>query len=188
MQCGFTRHFQLNALTEEDLRRAAEEEFGTRATALLPSSIQSIRDWLSKSPHLSSIRQDDVIIKFFLRGCKYSIERCKEKMDMFHAIKASTPEWFDNWDPFDPRIQELLGRGVVLPLPGYDKEGRFVVMVRSGRIRPSKVGIDDVIKASNIVMATAIDGKEQVSVKGFVMINNLEGDDGPRPVLSDDNI
>ena len=64
-----------------------------------------------------------------------------------------------------------------LPLPGYDKQGRFVVMLRSGRIRPSRVDIDDVIKASNIVMSTAMDGREQVSVKGFVMINNLEGDE-----------
>ena len=33
------------------------------------------------------------------RGCKFSLERTKEKLDNFHAIKTSMPEWFDKWVP-----------------------------------------------------------------------------------------
>ena len=35
------------------------------------------------------------ILKQFLRGCKFSLERSKEKLDNFHLVKGALPEWFD---------------------------------------------------------------------------------------------
>ena len=90
------------------------------------------------------------ILKQFLRGCKFSLERSKEKLDNFHLVKGALPEWFDRlqklyfevkdnnviclaiakmyphrakrWDPSEPGVAELLKQGVYLPLPGYDDQ------------------------------------------------------------------
>lgn len=54
---------------------------------------------------------DETFIRIYLRGCKYSLERTKEKIDMYFTIKAAVPEWYGNMDPEDTIMQELLDRG-----------------------------------------------------------------------------
>lgn len=54
---------------------------------------------------------DDWNILRFLRGCKFSLERTKEKMDMFYTCKTAVPEWFANRDPDEPKMRELLAMG-----------------------------------------------------------------------------
>ena len=34
-------------------------------------------------------------------------ENQAEAGDTFHAIKGKVPEWFDDWDPFQPAVQEI---------------------------------------------------------------------------------
>jgi len=139
--------------------------------------MENIREWLTKSPHLQPIQQDDMMLKTFLRGCKYSLERTKEKLDNFHSIKGNVPEWFDNWDPTLPLAQEILGWGCYLPLPGFDKKGRMVLMMRMGNINPSKCDFNNLMWVMQMIMHTAVkkNGEEQMVIKGLVTINDLEG-------------
>jgi len=165
---------QLNALSEKELEDSANKQYG-ETPAILESSLRDLRIWLSKSPHLHSIQQDDKCLEMFLRGCKFSLERTKEKLDTFHSIKGSVPEWFDDWDPFNPIFQEVLNSGVYLPLPGYDKKGRYVVLCLVGKINTAKVKLNDVLKAVNMVVTTAIDGDKQTMIQGFVTIQDMDG-------------
>jgi len=165
---------KLNALTEQELRDSANKQYG-ETPELLESSLKDLKTWLTKSPHLHSIQQDDKTLEMFLRGCKFSLERTKEKLDTFHSIKGNIPEWFDDWDPFNPIIQEFLSSGVYLPLPGYDRKGRYVVMCQVGKINAAKVNLNDILKAVNMVVSTAIDGDRQTMVQGFVTIQDMEG-------------
>merc|ERR1711892_573703 len=165
---------QLNAWSKEELLNAAEEEFG-ETPKLLKSSLADVKSWLAKSPHLHSICQDDQFLTTFLGGCKYSLERTKEKLDNFHAVKSCTPEWFDNWDPLDPAVQEILNTGLFLPLPGYDKQGRFVTLNLSGKVKPSKMKMEDLLRASMMVMSVARKNDEQAIIRGFVMVQDMDG-------------
>lgn len=47
----------------------------------------------------------------FLRGSKFSLERSKEKLDMYYTLRTLVPEFFSNRDPLDPRVQEILKLG-----------------------------------------------------------------------------
>ena len=165
---------KLNALTEPELMNSAKEQFG-ETPDILESSLQQLRSWISKSPHLQDIQQDDKTLKMFLRGCKLSLERTKEKLDMYHSVKGSLPEWFDNWNPFDPFMQEFLKSGVFLPLPGYDKKGRFVVLFRGGKMDATLGTLNDYLKAVHIVQTMAIGSDEQTSIQGFVQISDMAG-------------
>ena len=50
---------------------------------------------------------DEAFIRYFLRGCKYSLERTKEKLDFFNSVRAALPEWFDDWDQIKNSMQLL---------------------------------------------------------------------------------
>ena len=66
--------------------------------------MQRRQSWHSPKRHTTSSRlprspQTQPNKKTKHRGCKFSLERTKEKLDNFHAIKTSMPEWFDKWVP-----------------------------------------------------------------------------------------
>lgn len=77
-----------------ELRHIAETELN-EVTERLPEDLQALRDWLAKQPHLRA-RQDDQFLVAFLRGCKYSLEKAKSKLDHFYTIKSMMPELFAN--------------------------------------------------------------------------------------------
>jgi hypothetical protein len=47
----------------------------------------------------------------FLRGCKFSLERTKEKLDMFYTFRSAVPEFFKNRDPLRPELREIIKSG-----------------------------------------------------------------------------
>ena len=47
----------------------------------------------------------------YLRGCKYSMEKTKKKLDMTLTLRTALPEFFSDWDPMSPENQEALSMG-----------------------------------------------------------------------------
>lgn len=109
-----------NELGEDEFRRT--------------ESILAMREWLKKQPHLSSmnignykairmntslttslttlwITIDTITLLNFLRGCKYSLEKAKKKLDLTFTLRGALPEFFGDWDPMAPDIQEALKLG-----------------------------------------------------------------------------
>lgn len=50
---------------------------------------------------------DDGRIMTFLRGCKFSLEKTKRKLDMYFTMRTAVPEFFADRDPTKPEIQEV---------------------------------------------------------------------------------
>lgn len=44
----------------------------------------------------------------FLRGCKFSLEKCKRKLDMYFTMRGLVPEFFANRDIKRPEMQEIV--------------------------------------------------------------------------------
>jgi len=164
----------INVWTSEALEKAAKEDLG-EDKARLKDDIKALRSWISKSPHLHSIRQDDVILTAFLRGCKFSLERTKEKLDFHHTVRGNLPSWFDNWDPSQPQLQAILKTGMYLPLKGYDRHGRRVILMRAGGSDPSTMKKEDEFKVSTMVMEQAMDGDAQATICGIVLLQDMAG-------------
>lgn len=74
------------------------------------SDIEGLRDWIKKSTHLRG-RTDDQFLLFFLRGCKFSLEKAKQKYDLYYTVRSGLPEIVAKRDPTSESILELLRLG-----------------------------------------------------------------------------
>ena len=78
---------------------------------LLTSIFSLFYFFVSLCPKMKSFGLDDSFLLTFLRGCKFSHERTKAKLDLYYTIKATLPDWFEDWDPEDAKIKEMLSLG-----------------------------------------------------------------------------
>jgi len=162
-----------NTLSEEDLLRAAQADLGEDPKQL-EDKIRILREWADKSPHLQLINKDDKLLRTFLRGCKFSLERTKEKVDFYFSVRGMV-DWFKDWDPRLDHIHTILKAGVYLPLPGYDKEGRFTMIMRNGVIDPNVMKTEDTFKVSTMITELAMRNNPQATIKGIVLIQDMSG-------------
>ena len=164
----------LNAETEEKLLEAARTKYKADEGQIM-HDVKDIKEWIKKNPHLENIRQDDIFLRYFLHGCGYSLEKTKKRLDLFFSVKTTLPAWFDNWGTEERVVQEILSAGVFLPLPGYDKQGRAVFLVRYGAIKPATMRVDDIYKVTIMLLELALEGNTQAGVHGLAIINDVSG-------------
>lgn len=116
----------IRPLTKE-LQAKAIAELNENPTRI-QEDIQYIKEWLLQQKYIKArtgknnfqifiniyiIFVDDQWLLSFLRGCKFSLERTKEKLDMYYTMRGLVPEFFKNRDPFSPQVQEVLKCGLV---------------------------------------------------------------------------
>ena len=163
----------VTTLSPEILQRATDEldEDDNRRA----QNVQILREWLKKNPHLKSCPTDAKFLLKYLRGCKYSLEKCKKKIDITLTVRTLLPEFCSGWNPMLPEIQQALACGGSLPIPGFDQKGRKVVIIRGGAHDPEVMKFEAVQKASFMVMEILEDECEQMFITGLVIIFDMEG-------------
>merc|ERR1712080_147427 len=166
--------YSVNVLSQDELAKIAKEEFDEDAEEI-HKNVKLIKVWINSTPHLRNIKQDEEYIKYFFRGCNYNLEKTKERLEFFNSVKSCLPAWFDNWDPSQEKVREILDAGVFLPLKGYDKHGRIVILVRNGMANPTTMNIDDLYRTSLMLMELSQEGDIQPLFKGYVLLSDFEG-------------
>ncbi|XP_072936587.1 uncharacterized protein [Epargyreus clarus] len=142
----------------------------------LQSDITALRTWLAKQPHLESVNISDQMLVAFLRGSKYSLERSKEKLDLFYTLRTLTPEFYGNRDPLEPKIQELLKLGVFLPLRNCNKDDSpRTCLVRCGLIDPSRHHLSDLVKMTFMITEILLLEDDNFSVAGEETLVDIKG-------------
>lgn len=43
----------------------------------------------------------------FLRGCKFSLEKTKQKLDMYFTMRTAVPEFFANRDVTNQQLKDV---------------------------------------------------------------------------------
>lgn len=92
-----------------ELQKIAEAELN-EVPSRIADDILALRTWMSKQAHLIA-RTDDQFLVTFLRGSKYSLERAKEKIDLYYTVRSLMPEMFESRDPTDPITLEIIKLG-----------------------------------------------------------------------------
>ncbi|XP_045490790.1 alpha-tocopherol transfer protein-like [Colias croceus] len=140
----------------------------------LQSDIQHIKDWLSKQPHLRA-RTDDQFIVSFLRGCKFSLERTKEKIDLYYSLRTMAPELF-SVHAKDARFKEIMSQGsyIILPKTCASDKTR-ITLIRPGRYDANKYSIIDILSAANNLEKIILVDDDAGLINGRRTIVDLEG-------------
>lgn len=92
-----------------ELQKVAETELN-EVPARIPEDLLALKTWIAKQPHLNA-RLDDQFLIQFLRGCKYSLERAKTKIDLFFTLKSKFPALFNITDVHDKKFRKLFNYG-----------------------------------------------------------------------------
>lgn len=131
----------------EALQKVAIEELN-EVPERIEEDIEAIRTWLKKMPNMKA-REDDQFIITFLRGCKFSLEKAKKKIENFYKARAETPEFFSNRDVCDKTMQDILDFGYIIPLPVDQNIAEpQVVLTQLGSYDPNKYTFIDVMKGT----------------------------------------
>uniref|UniRef100_A0A1B6L485 CRAL-TRIO domain-containing protein n=1 Tax=Graphocephala atropunctata TaxID=36148 RepID=A0A1B6L485_9HEMI len=154
---------QPSAEQQVQIRSELNEDVSTRS-----QDLEHIKEWLKRQPHLPPF-DDDGRIMTFLRGCKFSLEKTKRKLDMYFTMRTAVPEFFNDRDPTKSEIQEVFRMSQVPPLPGLTTNGRRVVVMRGVDAANNIPSVADAMKV--VLMIGDVRLKEElVGVAGDVYI------------------
>uniref|UniRef100_A0A0K8TNI0 Putative phosphatidylinositol transfer protein sec14 n=1 Tax=Tabanus bromius TaxID=304241 RepID=A0A0K8TNI0_TABBR len=154
------------------LAKKARDELSENPKTM-ENDIDMLRSWIEKQPHLKS-RTDDQFLVMFLRGCKYSVERAKQKIDMFYTVRTAIPEIFKGRSLNDPKQLEIIKSGILLHLPKpVAEDGPGICLIRPGFYDPNKYHMRDIIKATSLINEIAINESDNITVAGQIIILDL---------------
>uniref|UniRef100_A0A1I8P613 CRAL-TRIO domain-containing protein n=1 Tax=Stomoxys calcitrans TaxID=35570 RepID=A0A1I8P613_STOCA len=128
-----------------ELQKVANNELG-EVPSRLADDLEALRQWLRLQPHLKA-RDDDQFLVQFLRGCKFSLERAKEKIDLYFSLKSQYPEMMNVTNVDDRKFREVHRLGCFQPLPiPLNGNGARIVVFRFD-YPVNKYSIDDILQA-----------------------------------------
>lgn len=110
------------------------------------ADIETLRSWIQQQPHLRA-RDDDQFLLAFLRGCKFSLEKAKSKIDKFYTLRTKYPEFFTINDVDEEKVRELINTGILVYLPTpLNGNGPRIAVVTVGSYTVDRYSIEDVAR------------------------------------------
>lgn len=92
-----------------ELKKVAETELG-EVDNRLASDLQALKTWIEQEPHLNAPSADQFLVQF-LRGCKFSLEKAKSKIDLFFTLKTKFSHLFNINDINDKKFRKVYVQG-----------------------------------------------------------------------------
>ncbi|SPP74024.1 alpha-tocopherol transfer protein [Drosophila guanche] len=161
---------ELRPLTAE-LRNIAETELN-EVTERLPADLDALREWLAKQPHLKA-RQDAQFLVGFLRGCKFSLEKTKSKLEHFYTIKTLMPELFAN-RVVDAKTLALCRTGTCVRLPNaWGPAGPRIVITNYEKFDPKVFKLLDLFRYQTMLSEQSIWEDDHANVSGNIEIIDM---------------
>ncbi|KAF5280971.1 hypothetical protein FQR65_LT14895 [Abscondita terminalis] len=139
----------------------------------ITEDIKTIREWLIKQPHLKAYDDDQTLITF-LRGCKYSLQTTKNKLDFFYTVRTLEPKLYNNRDPFSPDIQRVLNAGLIYILPETDDDGARIIIWNPSKCDPNTMPYETLIKIGSMFMNILMMEDDNAIISGIKILVDLK--------------
>ena len=76
----------VNQLSDEELYNDSVNVF-REDNDKIQEDVESLQRWIQDTGHMKTTRHDEVFLRFFLRGCNYSLEDTKTKLDLYFTAR-----------------------------------------------------------------------------------------------------
>ncbi|XP_053686841.1 clavesin-1-like [Sabethes cyaneus] len=136
-------------------------------------SIQQLREWIAKHPHIKRCRTDAPFLLRFLRTKKYSFIQTAKTLESYLTGRIKHRKWFNNLDIDEPELSMLIDACYLFPLPRLDSKGRAVFFSCSSGFDATKNTIVGPIKMIHMLGEIFYETNE-VQCAGCVWIFDME--------------
>ncbi|XP_045191451.1 alpha-tocopherol transfer protein-like [Mercenaria mercenaria] len=138
-------------------------------------ALKALSDWVAQQKWLQS-PTDARYLLGFLRARKFSQLGARELLENYWTVRTKYSDWYNGVSTSDNRIQDIIKQGVYIPLPGRDREGRKLVIVRLGAMDPKgKVNTFEDVMRANLALFDYILLDENIQVNGLVFVIDMTG-------------
>ncbi|KAF5287374.1 hypothetical protein FQA39_LY15912 [Lamprigera yunnana] len=138
----------------------------------IEEDINQIREWLAEEQH-RKVQFDDDQILGFLRGCQYSLQKTKEKIDFYFTARSFAPKFFQIRDPFAPEIQKIINAGIYLPLPKPDdKYGSRIIFSNSCHTDPDTMPYINLVTVFMMILDIIVKEDDDATINGITFWAN----------------
>ncbi|XP_030565404.1 alpha-tocopherol transfer protein-like [Drosophila novamexicana] len=138
----------------------------------IEADLEALKTWIAQQPHLNP-RTDDQFLVGFLRGCKYSLEKTKSKLDKYYTLRTKYPELFSVTDVDDPKLREIHRMGPIVYLPNT-LDGARIGMFRIGITPTDKYNIVDVMRVGQVMQEIGLLEDDNAIINGVVLIMDMK--------------
>uniref|UniRef100_A0A1I8Q142 CRAL-TRIO domain-containing protein n=1 Tax=Stomoxys calcitrans TaxID=35570 RepID=A0A1I8Q142_STOCA len=155
----------------EQLQKIAIEEL-KEIPSRLPEDLQALRTWIEQQPHLKARTNDQFLIQF-LRGCKYSLVRAKEKIDLYFTLKTKYPQIFGLSDLDEEKFKHCFNLGcfTFLPRPLHDNGPRIVIIQIN--YSTAEASIEDIFYVTCPMYELALLNDPYAGIQGLVYVFDM---------------
>ncbi|KAH8409985.1 hypothetical protein KR009_003612, partial [Drosophila setifemur] len=164
---------RIRQLTPE-LQKAAIEQLHEDPSRL-EADLLAFKTWIEQQPHLNA-RTDDQFLVAFLRGCKYSLERAKSKLDKYYTLRTKFPEYFNVTSTTTGTFREIHQTGAIIYLPTpLNGNGPRIGIWRMGLVPAEKYNILECMKVAQAMQEICIMEDDYANVNGLAFIMDMRG-------------
>lgn len=132
-------------------------------------SLASLRDLIKNDTRIISCRTDALFLLRFLRVKKFNVEEAHAMVYRHIKNRQEFPHWFRSIDVLEPRIQELLDLGALIPLRQRDEKGRQIWIYDFGKMDPDRHTSTDFIRLQEALYQICMDD-EETQICGLICV------------------
>ncbi|CAH0556803.1 unnamed protein product [Brassicogethes aeneus] len=128
-----------NSNIEKEL---TEEEMNQR--------IKELQRLVEDNETLKGLQTDEEYLKRFLYSTLFNVEEAYERMKNFYELLLEFPEWFTTRAP--TKHKRVIDENIRHIIPGEDKEGRPIYVVKFENCDPGKMELSDCIAVDDMML------------------------------------
>ncbi|KAL5021461.1 hypothetical protein ScPMuIL_000616 [Solemya velum] len=163
----------------QDYKCTLNEQSAEKASAELnedpkerTGAVQTLRGWIEQQSWLKTPTDTNFLLQF-LRARKFSQLGARDLLTNYWTVRTKHFELYKDLDPSSSKIHEILDLGIIVMMPGYDSQGRKVIIDRMGyldvSLMKSKFTVNDIFRAATCIMDCCM-LDENVQVNGFCIL------------------
>lgn len=140
------------------------------------AAVEAFRTWINEQKHVK-IPTDTLNLLKILRHSKFSQVKARETCENWAAFSVKHSKIIHGIDTSDLTFMEIVKTGQMLILPGYDDQGRKVMLFRFNvlpiSVAMKKYGVTDIIRSWNYFQCLFYD--EMTQINGVVFVIDMTG-------------